>query len=537
MKLSNILVVLPLLALLSCKQKEKVDLLVYNANIYTVDSNFSKIEAIAIRDGKILDTGNTNYILGKYKTAQSIDANGNFVYPGLIDAHCHFMGYAKSLKSVNLFGTKSFEEVIKRLVDFQNIENLDFIRGRGWDQNDWKNQEFPNKSQLDELFPNIPVVLTRVDGHAVLINQAAIDFAELKDSLIKGGLIEKNENGELTGILIDNAVDLVKFPKMKKEVLIESINKAQKNCFAYGLTSLDDAGLDRESIELLDSLQQANFLKMRLYIMVSDKPELQEYYLNKGPIKTEKLNVSSFKFYADGALGSRGACLSHPYSDQINSHGFLLNSLDHFDASAQKMAEKGWQMNTHAIGDSANRAMLGIYGKYGKGKRWRIEHAQVLTEKDFELFNKFQVIPSVQPTHATSDMYWADERLGDQRIKDAYAYKRLLKQYGKIALGTDFPVEDISTIKTFYAATIRKDWEGYPTDGFQVQDALSREEALKGMTIWAAFANFEEEEKGSLEKGKMADFVIMNKDWINCSADEILDTKILHTYIGGEKVH
>lgn len=536
MKLYNPLVILLSLFLFGCQQKEKVDLLVFNANIYTVDSSFSKVEAMAIKEGKIVEMGSTNDIIGKYQTIQSIDANGNFVYPGLIDAHCHFLGYAKGMKSVNLFGTKSFDEVLNRIVNFQKKEEVPFITGRGWDQNDWEVQEFPNKKRLDELFPETPVLITRVDGHAVLVNQAAIDYAQLKDTALIGGLVEKDVNGNLTGILIDNAVDLVQFPKMKMNVLLETINKAQKNCFAFGLTTLDDAGLEKESIDLLDSLQKDGFLKMRLYAMVTDKEEYQDYYLKSGPIKTDKLNVRSFKFYADGALGSRGACLSHPYSDKPESKGFLLSSLEHFNTSAEKLAAKGWQMNTHAIGDSANGAMLGIYGKHGKGQRWRIEHAQVLTESDFELFKKYEVIPSVQPTHATSDMFWADERLGEQRIKDAYAYKRLLDQYGKIALGTDFPVEDISTIKTFYAATIRKDLDGLPDGGFQFSDALSREEALKGMTIWAAYANFEEKEKGSLETGKLADFVIMDKDWLNCTDDEILDTKIVNTYIGGKKV-
>ncbi len=537
MKLNNILILLLSLALFGCQHKEKVDLLVYNANIYTVDSNFAKVEAMAIKDGNIVELGTTQEIIKKYKTLKSIDANGLFVYPGLIDAHCHFLSYAKSMKSVNLFGTKSFSEVVNRIVEFQKKEDLQFITGRGWDQNDWELKEFPNKFELDELFPDVPVLITRVDGHAILINQAAIDFVGLKDTAILGGLIEKDENGKLTGILIDNAVDLVEFPKMKRNVLVDVIDQAQKNCFAYGLTTLDDAGLDRESIDLIDSLQEANFLKMRLYAMVSDKPEFQEYYLKNGKIKTEMLNVRSFKFYADGALGSRGACLSHPYSDKPDSQGFLLSSQEHFNSSAEKMANSGWQMNTHAIGDSANRTMLGIYGKYGKGKRWRIEHAQVLTESDFELFKRFEVMPSVQPTHATSDMYWAGERLGEQRVKDAYAYKRLLDQFGKIALGTDFPIEDISTIKTFYAATIRKDWDGFPDGGFQFKDALSREEALKGMTIWAAYSNFEEKEKGSLEPGKLADFVIMDKDWLNCTDDEILDTKIINTYIGGKLVY
>ena len=532
----------PLLALvsLSCStvEKETADLVIYNATIYTVDSAFSKANAMVVKDGKVLKTGDWKELEGLYESIQKLDAKGSYVYPGFIDAHCHFVGYAKGLKEVNLFGTKSFDEVLQRVVDFRKKEDkLQFISGRGWDQNDWELKEFPNRARLDELFPETPVVLTRVDGHASLVNKAALDYFNIRDTAIEGGLLELNVEGELSGILIDNAMDLAKVPDLPKSVMIESLKKAENNCFAYGLTTLDDAGLDRQSVELLDSLQQTGDIKMRLYVMISDQPELQDYYLKKGKTKTPMLNINSFKFYADGALGSRGACLIHPYSDKHDHSGFLLSSLDHFKESAVKMKKHGWQMNTHAIGDSANRVMLQLYGKYGKGKRWRIEHAQVLDESDFELFKKFQVLPSVQPTHATSDMYWADERLGEQRINDAYAYKQLLDQYGKIALGTDFPVEDISTVKTFYAATVRKDIEGYPENGFQMENALSREEALKGMTIWAAYANFEEKEKGSLEPGKYADFVILDKDWVNCEANEILNTQVLYTFIGGEEVY
>ena len=524
----------------ACREHKSADLILYNAKVYTVDSAFTIAEAMAVKDGKIVETGTTHNIRYNYRAPESIDLQGAAIYPGFIDAHCHFVGYAKGLKEVGLWGTRSFGEVLEKVEDFQQRNQVDFIVGRGWDQNDWEGKEFPDNKRLNELFPETPVLLTRVDGHAVLVNQVALDYAGVTNKTkVEGGILETDEEGELTGILIDNAVELVTKPKLKVLQMRELLIEAEQNCLAFGLTTLDEAGLEKEDILLLDSLQQSGDLKLRIYAMVSDEPASQQYFLEKGPYKTDRLNVRGMKFYADGALGSRGACLIQPYSDQPGHHGLLLDSLEHFQKAAAELSGKGWQMNTHAIGDSANRLILNIYGEYTKGadKRWRIEHAQVVHPDDFELFQKFNVVPSVQPTHATSDMYWAEERLGAQRLKDAYAYKKLLKEYGKVALGTDFPVEDISTFKTFYAATIRKDTEGYPASGFQVENALSREEALKGMTIWAAYANFEENEKGSLEKGKLADFVVVNKDLMQCPADSVLKARVLKTYINGEQVY
>jgi predicted amidohydrolase YtcJ len=274
--------------------------------------------------------------------------------------------------------------------------------------------------------------------------------------------------------------------------------------------------------------------------MLSDDKKNYEYLEKNGIIKTDRLNVRSIKVYADGALGSRGASLLEPYSDKPDWSGFLLSSQAHFDSTADYISQKGWQMCTHAIGDSGNRTILNIYAKYLKGKndlRWRIEHAQVVNQNDFNLFGANSIIPSVQPTHATSDMYWAGDRLGTERVKGAYAYKQLLQQNGWIALGTDFPVEDISTFKTFYAAVVRKDAKGWPANGYQIENALSREEALKGMTIWAAKANFEEHEKGSLEKGKVADFVILDADIIKESAEKLLAIKVLKTFLDGKMVY
>ena len=391
------------------------------------------------------------------------------------------------------------------------------------------------------MFP-FPVLLTRIDGHAAIANREALRMAGItKDTKVEGGEVILKE-GYPTGVLIDNAIDLVssKIPAQTKEQFKDALKKAEQNCFAVGLTTIDDCGLDFETIEGIKTMQDAGELKMRLYIMFSDKEENFDYAEKKGMIKTNRLNVRAFKVYGDGALGSRGACLLQPYSDKPGHSGFLLSKPEHFDSVAQWLSQKGFQMCTHAIGDSGNRIILTIYAKYLKGKndlRWRIEHAQVVNQNDFNLFGANSIIPSVQPTHATSDMYWAGDRLGSERVKGAYAYKQLLQQNGWIALGTDFPVEDISPFKTFYAAVVRKDAKGWPDAGYQMENALTREEALKGMTIWAARSNFEEKEKGSLEAGKLADFVILDKDIMKTPDSELLQVNVLNTFVGGEKVY
>jgi predicted amidohydrolase YtcJ len=544
MKKTLSILTIPVL-LLSCSQKEKIDLLVYNAVIYTLDSSFSQTGAMAINKGRIVATGTTEELKEKYEATSEEDASGKFIYPGFIDAHAHFAGYANTLQTVNLAGTGSWKEAIGKVVKFaadQQVEEEKWIYGRGWDQNDWEIKKFPGKEELDELFSDNPVLLSRIDGHAAIANQQALDRAGIKaGDRIDGGTIE-TINGKLTGILIDNAVQLVlsKIPALDPATMQKMLLAAQQNCFAAGLTTVDDCGLDFEQVLFIDSLQKKDELKIRIYAMLSDKRKNFDFLFSNGKIKTDRLNVRSFKVYADGALGSRGACLLQHYSDQPGWGGFLLNSQAHFDSVANILSQKDFQLCTHAIGDSGNRVILNIYGKYLQGKndrRWRIEHAQVIQANDFALFGKYNIIPSVQPTHATSDMYWAGDRLGEERVKGAYAYKQLLDQNGWIPLGTDFPVEDISALKTFYAAVVRKDAKGWPEKGFQVANALSRQEALRGMTIWAAKSNFEEQEKGSLEKGKFADFVILDKDLLQEPPEKLLQVTISKTYLNGKKVY
>jgi predicted amidohydrolase YtcJ len=527
-----------------CNSKTKVDSLFVNGTIYTVDSAFSKTEAVAVKDGKIVATGIAAELKQQYEAKETVDLQGKFMYPGFIDAHAHFYRYGLGLQTADLTGTTSWEDILHRLSEFSKglaPAKGEWIVGRGWDQNDWDVKEFPVNDSLNKLFPDNPVLLTRVDGHAAVVNDLASKQAGITaQTKLTGGDVFV-ANGKPTGVLIDNAIDLVsaKIPAATTEQITEGLLAAQKNCFAAGLTSVVDCGLDYTDILNIEKANNSGVLKMRMYVMLSDARRNYDAIFERGKIKTDRLNVRSFKVYGDGALGSRGACLLEPYADKPGHTGFLLSNPEHFDSVAAVLYAKGFQMCTHAIGDSGNRTILNIYGKYLKETndlRWRIEHAQVVNENDFNLFGKYSIVPSVQPTHATSDMYWAEQRLGPKRVKGAYAFNDLLKQNGWIPLGTDFPVEDIDPLKTFYAAVFRKDAKGWPEQGYQTENALTREATLRGMTIWAARSNFEEAEKGSIEKGKFADFVLLDTDLMTATFEQVLKTTVLKTICGGETV-
>jgi len=382
-----------------------------------------------------------------------------------------------------------------------------------------------------------------VDGHASIANDKALAIAGVQAGQRMEGGDFVVAGGKLTGLLIDNAVGVVErnVPAPTKEDYKNWLTSAQKNCFATGLTTITDCGLSPNDIDMIDALQKSKDLKMRLYVMLSDKPSsYKSTYFTNGGYTTDRLMVKGVKVYGDGALGSRGAALLAHYSDQPGWGGFLLSSQAHFDSVAAKLINTDFQMCTHAIGDSANRVVLKVYEKYLKGKndkRWRIEHAQILNPNDFDYFGKYSIIPSVQPTHATSDMYWAGDRLGAERLKGGYAFQQLLKQNGWLPLGTDFPVEEINPFKTFLAAVARQDAKGFPAGGFQMENALTREQTIRGMTIWAAKANRMEKQVGSIEVGKKADFILLDKDLMKVPTDSILQIKVMKTYSNGERVH
>lgn len=540
--LNNVPIYIGISLIIGCGFKtEAVDLIIHNAIITTMDARGSRAQAMAIRDGKIIELGAERQILNKYRAEETIDAGQQYVYPGLIDAHCHFLGYGLGLTSANLVGTNSWEEVVQKVSDHSKAYPNDWLIGRGWDQNDWGRPEFPTADTLDLLFPDRPVMLRRIDGHAAIVNAKAMELAKVDPTQKIDGGSFIFEDGEFTGVIIDNAIDLVAraLPQADRETKRRALLEAEADCFAVGLTTVDDAGLSKDDVALIMEMQESGELKMRIYVMLSDTEENIEHFLESGPIRNERLSVCAFKFYADGALGSRGACLLSNYTDQITHQGFMLDSIEHFRLRAMQLKQHGFQMNTHCIGDSANRALLDIYAEVLGGSndlRWRIEHAQVVHHSDREKFGQYSIIPSIQPTHATSDMYWAELRLGRNRIRRAYAYQDLLAQNGMLALGTDFPVEGISPFNTYYAAVTRQDTSGYPAEGFMTSQRLSPTETLMGMTIWAAMANFEDSLKGSLEPGKYADLIIVDRDLLKSQPKDVLETKVLRTMVNGESV-
>lgn len=539
--MKNALLLLYILTCIHLKifAKTKADIIIKNSKIYTVDEKFSTAEVMVIDAGKIVAIG-SDTLLKSYTSDSSLDGNGKFIYPGFIDAHCHFVGQALDAYKLKLFGTTSFDEVIEKLLQYVKTSKHLWIEGTGWDQNDWAIKQFPNKDTLDKLFPDTPVFLLRVDGHAALVNQKAIELAGISEqTIIEGGEIEIR-NHKLSGILIDNAINLVKekIPELSRQDAIDYITHAQQKYIDVGLTGVVEPGITSQMLDYMMSVYSKGKLRLNYsFFMNADSKNLQHQVLLNG-FRNHKLHMAGYKVYADGALGSRGAYLIDEYSDRPHHHGALLLSEDSLIQITKKVANTNLQLSVHAIGDAANKKVLEIYAEVlskNNQRRWRIEHAQVVHSKDLHFFKDFNIIPSVQPSHASSDMYWVKERLGSKRMKDAYAYKSLLEQNAWLPLGTDFPVEDLNPLHTFYAAVFRKDSKGFPADGFQNSEALTREQALRGITIWAAKSVFEENEKGSLEVGKQANFVILDTDIMEANEKAIYDAKVLSTYIHGVK--
>lgn len=529
-------------SMISCTQKENVDLIITNAKIYTVDADFSTTESIAIVEGKIHETGKTSAILKKYNSENIIDAAEKFIYPGFNDAHCHFNGYGNNLMQyADLRDTKSTEEIYAILQKHHETFGGDWVLGRSWDQNDWDVKEFPDKTKLDEMFPDTPIYLVRVDGHAGWCNSKALEMAGITEtSKVQGGEVVL-KNGQPTGILIDNAMGLIGsyIPEGTGEQQQKGLLAAQTNCFAAGLTSVTDCGVSKETILLMEEMQSRGELKMRINAMLNPSEENFEAFVKSGPKKSEKLVVNTIKLFADGALGSRGALMLKDYTDDPGNPGLQIETQEYYDKICQLAIDKNFIVATHAIGDSANRLVLNTYGKFLKGendRRWRIEHAQIINPDDFKKFAEYSVVPSIQATHCTSDMMWAENRVGEERLKGAYAYQTLLHQNGWLPNGTDFPVENIEPLFTFYSSVFRADHNEMPEGGWRIEEGLSREQTLRSMTIWAAKASFEENEKGSLEPGKYADFIILDTDLMIANPQQVLKAQVESTWVGGERV-
>ena len=524
----------------SCNMKQEVELIGYNGIVYTVDSTFSIAEAFAVNGGKFVFVGSTEEVLSKYKSENMIDFKGGPVYPGLIDAHCHLLELGQNLMSADLKGSTSLEEVIQRLKDFrQRFPNLSFISGAGWDQNLWPDKSMPDNRLLNEAFKDIPVCLTRIDGHAVLVNDEAIRKMglDLNDkTLNKGECLLKD--GKFSGIFMENTA--VKFKMDFSSVVVDSLEAAllaaQDECFRYGLTSVCDAELEYATLQALLSLAKQGNLSLK--VDAWPLPTEENFEKVTKPFTFKNVKVDTYKLYRDGALGSRGALLKEDYSDMTGRKGLDFYDFEKFKKYCLWCYEHGFRVATHCIGDQANASALDLYGEILKGENdlgGRIEHAQIVSDEDLDKFKKYSVIPSVQPTHCTSDMFWAKERLGE-RIRTAYRYKELLAQLGWMPSGTDFPIEHVNPIYTFFAAVFRKNLQGEPEGGFQMENAISKEEALRSMTIWAAKSTKEDSMKGSIEVGKAADFITADTDFMTADEKKVPETKVTGTWIDGVKV-
>ncbi len=517
----------------ACMKGQHVDLIVYNAKIHTMDENNTVGQAMAIKDGKIVEIGPERQILNKYSSEEEIDGKSREVYPGFIDAHGHMMSYARMKLSVDLFGTSSWSDLLMRTEKYQQKFNRKVIVGRGWDQTTMGLVDLPTNELLSERFPTTPVVLYRIDGHAVLLNDAALRLMKIStETRIEGGEILV-KNGKCTGVLLDNAIPMIEhyIPDFSKKELEAAFLEVQNELIQYGITGVHEAGVSNKDLQFLLDLNAAKKINLNLYVMLFASPENIKWAKQHGVYEKGMLSIRSFKVMGDGALGSRGALLKKEYSDQHGHFGLQTASWEEMNKVASLAKTIGYQVNIHAIGDSTNRLALELIQKHTKGltdHRWRIEHAQVVDLKDLSFFTASGAIPSVQPTHAVSDQRWAEMRIGPNRMKGAYAYRTLLNERGILALGTDFPVEYPNPFMTIQAAVLRLNALGEPMNGFHMEEALTLQECLQGMTLWAAIAGFSEGHEGVLAKDMDATFFVVNHpineetNWSECFADEVV---------------
>lgn len=568
-----ILVLLVSFLLFLNSTEREADLLLTNARVYTVNSENSVVEAVAVRGWRIIGVGSSAEILKKFKAKNILDLDGKPVYPGFIDAHVHLLGFGASMMNLNLIGTTSLEEVQRMVAERVKASNPGWwIRGRGWDQNDWPRKDFPTYRDLDKVAPNNPVYLGRIDGHATWVNKKVLEVAGITKATEDppGGRIVRDKDGNPTGVLVDNAQGLIAnfIPSPSGEEVQEAVQRAVNEWPKYGITSVQDMGVGLKLIELYKKFIDEGKFPIRNYVAVGAESDALDYYRQHGPeigYGGNRLTVRSVKLVADGALGSRGAALIDPYSDDPGNRGLTRLSFDQIVAVADSAIAHGFQVCTHAIGDRGNTITLDAYEKALKDKpdmehRFRVEHAQVLAESDIPRFKQLGVIPSMQPTHCTSDMYWAEARLGSKRIRGAYAWRSILKTGVIICGGSDVPVEHPNPLLGFYGAITRQDGQGRPRNWRDVQQyfqlssdgltdtsafesgwygsqKMTREEALKAFTIWAAYGAFEENIKGSIEDGKLADLVVLSKDIMKIEPREVLNTEVVLTILGGKVVY
>ena len=527
------------------------DLVVRDARIHTVDDARPVAEAMAIRDGRIVfvgsDRGASVFVGARTRV---LDLDGRTVIPGMVDAHAHLLGLGQSLRSVDLVGTSSYDEVIARVVArAREVPAGTWITGRGWDQNDWGDTRFPTHEALSRAVPDHPVFLVRVDGHAALANERAMSLAAVTAQTAdpEGGRVVKLADGRPSGVFVDNAESLVArvIPDATRAETKEALAAAVKEANRWGLVGVHDAGAGRQTIELYEELAKAGRLDLRTYVMIADDSAAIAHWFARGPqsaLHDGRLWVRAIKLYADGALGSRGAALLEPYDDDPNNRGLLVSPPEHIERVAREALRRGFQVNTHAIGDRGNRVVLDAYERALKDvpvadHRFRVEHAQVLHYDDVPRFAALDVIPSMQAVHQTSDMYWAGRRVGADRLRGAYAWRSLLDTGLPVPNGSDFPVEAVNPLLSFHSAVSRQDANDWPPGGWLPEQRMTREEALKSMTIWPAYASFMEKDAGSLSPGKFADFVVLDRDIMTVAERDLVGTRVLATYLGGRAVY
>jgi predicted amidohydrolase YtcJ len=528
------------------------DLILTNAVIHTVDTNRPYAEAVAIRGDRIVFVGSDRGALTyKGRSTRVIDLEGRTVLPGFIDAHAHLAGLGTQLRVIDLVGTRSLSEIVAIVSEWAATAAAgEWIQGRGWDQNDWADTRMPHHQELSAAVPDHPVILRRVDGHAVFVNAKAMEIAGITRDTPdpEGGRIVRDpESGEATGVFVDGAIGLVArhVPEPSLDEQREAILMAIEESLRWGVTSIQDAGVGPGLIDLYEEMAKEGQYRLRNYVMIRSDDATLDRYFERGPqegLYDNHITIRAIKVVADGALGSRGAALLEPYSDEPGQRGLVTERPERIEEVAVLALQNGFQLNVHAIGDRGNRITLDAFEAALEqvpvaDHRFRVEHAQILHWQDIPRFAELDVIPSMQPTHQMSDMYWAIDRLGWTRARGAYAWRSLLDTGVTIPAGTDFPVEAVNPFRTFLAAITRQDENGWPSGGWFPQEKMTREEALKSMTIWAAYAAFEEDIKGSLTEGKLADIVVLSQDIMAIDPERIMDTRVEMTILGGEIVY